>query len=93
MCRSHDATAEQIFGFDLMTLEFGRLAEETTNRAPRGHGRRRVLFRLWIVLSQEHQMVALNDCTSLFEWAHAKWPPPCWRVELDPWQLARAFGS
>ncbi|MGZ4342785.1 MAG: hypothetical protein ACXVHX_12525 [Solirubrobacteraceae bacterium] len=41
-----DATAEQIFGFDLMTLELGRLAEETTERAPRGHGRYRVLFRL-----------------------------------------------
>jgi hypothetical protein len=55
-----------------MTLELGRLAEETTKRAPRGHGRHRVLFRLWIVLSQEHQTGALNDCTSFFGWAHAK---------------------
>ncbi|MGO9752267.1 MAG: hypothetical protein ACLP8S_04330 [Solirubrobacteraceae bacterium] len=41
-----DAIAEQIFGFDLMTLELGRLAEVTTERAPRGHGRYLVLFRL-----------------------------------------------
>jgi len=90
---THDATAEQIFGFDLMTLGLGRLAEETTKRAPQGHGRHRVLFCLWIVLNQEHQTVALNDCTSFFEWAHAKWPPPRWTVELDPWQLSRTFGS
>jgi len=47
--------------------------------------------RPWIVLSQDHRTVTLDDDVTFFEWAHEQWPSPRWTVELDPWQIAPAW--
>ena len=55
-----DSTAlmEPIFGFDFQTLEFGRLAEVTKKRAPRGHAR-------------YYALVHLEDAAALLKQGHA----------------------
>lgn len=47
--------------------------------------------RPWIVRSQEHRAVSLDDGVDFFEWAHERWPAPRWKVELDPFQLSPAW--
>jgi hypothetical protein len=47
--------------------------------------------RPWIVLGSEHHTAALEDGVSFFAWAHERWPPPRWTVELDPWQLGEGL--
>lgn len=47
--------------------------------------------RPWIVLGSEHRTVTLEDGDSFFEWAHERWPAPRRAVQLDPWQLGRAW--
>lgn len=48
--------------------------------------------RPWIVVSQEHRTVTLEDGASFHEWARQAWPSPQWNFELDPWQDGPRFG-
>ncbi len=43
--------------------------------------------RPWIVRSQDHCTVTLDDNVKFFEWAAEQFPAPRWTVELDPFQL------
>ena len=47
--------------------------------------------RPWLVLGSEHYTVALEDGVNVFAWVAERWPAPHWSVELDPWQLTKAW--
>jgi hypothetical protein len=41
-----------------------------------------------IVVGRKHRTVELDDVLAFYEWAHERWPPLRWTVELGPWQLS-----
>jgi hypothetical protein len=49
------------------------------------------LDKPWVVVSQEHRTVTLDDGMSFSAWAAEQWPEPRWKVELDPWQDSPAW--
>jgi hypothetical protein len=42
--------------------------------------------RPWIMLRRERRTVELDDGVDCYGWARVRWPEPCWRVDLDPWE-------
>jgi hypothetical protein len=38
----------------------------------------------WIVVSQEHRTVTLDDTVNFHAWAAEQWPAPQWTIELEP---------